>query len=528
MMKYRYKWLGAILLSSFLAAGCSKDDTDAFLDSATDTGTSVENVKDGYFDVTFFANEASGDVPGTRAAITGTSDRIQTLMYILYKKNEGDTYQYVKHVILFRPDNYHIAEEHYWPHEAVKETLPNGDYRVVFLGNLDSNLFPGQGSTHILSDYRGTAYGEARIHMPQSGPNAFTNTNMFYMASTDFNQSNPNVQILLQRIVSRHEYQREFVDANTALSQLVDNIAKDIKEKQLTTDVVSGLLHSALLEPIQNIPLIDVLTIPLGGVTKVVDAIVGGLTGDLIEALNKVLLQQLLTRLESTLKTQGGDADLLGLSNLLNPWSIANYADISGKFVTSVNFDLQAQATDANTVAWENIPMIVKTGEEVSKERYLAMTLLNGDNLVEKIDIKKEGLLGPIVDGVVDDAALYGRLINVENDLNYSAAPNIKYHTNYALLNLTLDDYSESDKEEQLHLTAKLNSALVTEALLEELLGPLGSITGALLSPLLQTVTGVLDATTFALDIKLPDLGIHNIVIEGGWEKTTNSLETAQ
>lgn len=522
MMEYGYKWLGAILLSSFLVAGCSKDDTDTFLDSAADIETPAENVKDGYFDVTFFADGSDGDAPGTRAAITGASDRIQTLMYILYKKNEGDTYQYVKHVTLFRPDNYNIMEYHYWPHEAVKETLPNGEYRVVFLGNLDSNLFPGQGSTHILSDYRGTAYGEARIHMPLAGPNAFTNTNMFYMASADFNQSNPDVQILLQRIVSRHEYQREFVDAHAALSQLVDKIALEIKEKKLTTDVVSGLLHSSLLKPIRDALGLADLT---GVLTEqVVDKLVGALVGDLIEALNKLLLQELLTRLESTLKAQGGDEDLLGLSNLLNPWNIANYADISGKFVTSVDFDLQMHAKDANTVTWENIPMIIKTGEEVSKNRYLAMTLLNGKNLVEKIDIKKEGLLGPIVDGVVDDDVLYGRLITVENDLNYWAGSNIKYHTNYALLNLTLDDYGESEKGEPLRLEAKLDPTLVTEALLEELLGPLGSVVGGLLSPILRTVTEVLEQTTFALDIKLPDLGIHNIVIEGGWENTTNSL----
>lgn len=524
-MKGIYKWLGAFVLSSFLLGGCSKEDTDTLFEQAGDTPAG--SVKEGYFDVTFFANQPGEGAPGTRAAITGSSERVQTLMYILYRKDESGTYQYVKHVTLFRPENYSVPEEHWWPYEAIKETLPNDDYRVVFLGNLDSNLFTGQGSTAILSDYRNTAYGEARIRMPQTGPTAFTNTNMFYMAKADFNQDTSDVDILLQRIVTQHEYQREFVDVNKALSGLVDNIAKEIKEKQLTTDIVKGLLNNALLEPIKKIPLIDVLTALLGGVTKVVDAIAAGLTGDLIEALNEVLLQELLTCLESSLKTQGGNADLLGLSNLLNPWSISPSADISGKFVSSVDFDLNKQSGDINTVTWENIKMQVVSGEEVSKTRYLSVTLLNGDNLVEKIDIKKEGLVGPIVDGVVDDAALYGRLINIENDLEYMASPNIKYHTDYALLNLTLDNYGTSDDSEQLHLTGKLDSALVTEALLEELLGPLGSVASNLLTPLFNTVTKVLDETTFALDIKLPNLGIQNIVIEGGWEPTTDSLTPA-
>lgn len=524
-MKGIYKWLGAFVLSSFLLGGCSKEDTDTLFEQAGDTPAG--SVKEGYFDVTFFTNQPGEGAPGTRAAIKGSSDRVQTLMYILYKKDENGVYRYVKHVTLFRPENYNVPETHNWPHKAVKETLPNGDYRVVFLGNLDSNLFAGQGSTAILSDYCNTAYGEARIRMPQTGPTAFTNTNMFYMAKADFNQGTPDVDILLQRIVTQHEYQREFVDANAALSGLVDNIAEEIKEKQLTTNVVKGLLNSALLGPIKKIPLIDVLTALLGGTTKVVDAIAAGLVGNLVDVLNEVLLQELLTRLESTLKTQGGDADLLGLSNLLNPWSISNSADISGKFVSSVDFDLNRQSVDINMVTWENIPMQTVLGEEVSKNRYLSVTLLNGDNFVDKIDIKKEGLIGPIVDGVLDDAVLYGRLINIENDLKYTASPNVKYHTDYAFFNLTLDNYGTSDDSEQVHLTGKLDSALMTENLLKELLGPLGAITGDLLSPLLKVVTQVLDDTTFALNIKLPDLGIQNIVIEGGWEPTTNSLAPA-
>ena len=477
--------------------------------------------------MTFFANQPANNAPGTRAAINGASDRVQTLMYVLYKRDESGTYQYVKHVTLFRPDNYSVSEQHYWPHKAVTETLPNGDYKVVFLGNLDSNLFPGQGGTAILSDYR-SAYGEARIHMPLTGPTAFSNTNMFYLDVADFNQENPNVDILLERIVTRHEYQREFVDVNDALSMLVNNIAKEIREQQLTTNVVKGLLESALLDPIKEIPLIDVLTLPLGGVTKVVDTLAGGLAGNLVDALNKVLLQELLKRLESSLKTQGGKADLIGLSNLLNPWTISPYADISGKFVSSLDFDLNVMATDANMIIWENIPIQVVTGEEVSKNRFFSMTLLNGNNLVEKIDTKKEGLTGPLVDKVVDDAILYGRLINIENDLEYVATPNVKYHTDYALLNLTLDNYGTSDKSEQVNLEAKLDPTLVTDALLTELLGPLGNVTGALLSPLLNTVTKVLKETTFALEIKLPELGIHNIKIEGGWEPTASSVNQGQ
>lgn len=522
-MKYSYKWIGAFLLSSLLLSGCGKEESDTLFEQTGNTAAG--SMKEGSFEATFFAHRPGDGAADTRAAISGKSDRVQTLLYILYRKDENNTYQYVKHVTLFRPDNYNVAEQHDWPHEAVTETLPNGDYKVVFLGNLDSNLFTGQGTASVLTDYR-AAYGEARINMPLAGPSAFTSTNMYYMAVADFNQDSPDVSILLQRIVTRHEYQREFVDANEALSKLVDNIAAVIKEEQLTTEIVGGLLNSALLKPVSNaLGLADIT----GVLTKqVVDKLVGALVGDLIDVLNKALLQELLTRLESTLKAQGGDADLLGLSNLLNPWTISPSADISGKFVSSVDFDLKRQSGDFNTVTWENIPMQTVPGEEASKTRYLSVTLLNGENLVEKIDIKKEGLTGPIVDGVVDDALLYGRLINIENDLKYEASANVKYHTDYALLNLTLDNYATSDDSEQVHLTGKLDSALVTEALLEELLGPLGTVVGGLLTPILKAVTGVLDTTTFALDVKLPNLGIQNIVIEGGWEDTTDSLNSGK
>lgn len=514
----RKQLFSGLLLAGILlfAAACDKIEETGTVAGVPDS--EVQPGK-GSFEVTFFPGEGHVD---TRGAISGPSDRVQTLMYILYRKDASGRYVYVKRETVFRPDNYSVPENHEWPLAAIHETLPDGDYRVVFLGNLDANLFEGQGQESVLQNYM-TYYDEARMVMPSKGPLAFTDQNMYYFASADFNQNNTQVEILLQRIVTRHEFLREFVDANSALSQLVDNIAKDIREKQLTTEVVGGLLHSALLEPVTDaLGLSGLLFAP-----QVVDALVGALTGDLIEALNQILLQELLTRLESSLKANDTDADLLGLQNLLNPWAISSSADVTGYFTPSLNFDLQPIAASSQAaVTWEGIPMQRTAGEELSSERYISMILLGGDNLIDKIDVKKEGLVGPLVDGVVDDPVLYGRLININNDLTYTAAPNVAYHTNYALLNLTLDNYGTSEDSEQLHLTAKLDSALVTRELLTNLLGDLlGGLLGSLLTPLLNTVTHVLDATTFALDVKLPDLSIQNIVVEGGWESTTSSLE---
>ena len=261
-----------------------------------------------------------------------------------------------------------------------------------------------------------------------------------------------------------------------------------------------------------------------------VTQVVGFLTTPLIDALDEALLQnkvEVLTRLENTLKTSGGGADLLGLSNVLNPWAISPGADVTGYFVTEMDFDLQPVVASGQVArTWEDIPMSKQAGEELSVERYLTLILLDGANRIDKIDIKKEGLVGSLVDGVVDDAVLYGRLINIENDLSYEAQPNVAYHTNYAFLNLTLDNYGYSEEGDPLELTAQLDSALVTEELLSSLLGDLGGlIGGVLLRPLLNAVTGVLQETTFALNVYLPDLGIQNIVVEGGWKPVTSSVD---
>lgn len=521
-MKHKHLFSGFLLAAGlFFAAGCDKiDDTSAA--GTFEPGASAEG--SGSFEVTFFPGEGQGSPSDTRAAISGPSDRVQTLMYILYRKDASGRYAYVKRETVFRPDNYTVTEMHDWPLAAIRETLPDGDYRVVFLGNLDANLFGGQGQEAVLQNYM-TYYEDARIVMPAGGPLAFTDQNMYYFASADFNQNNTQVDILLQRIVTKHEFLRESVDTNQALEQLVDNIAKDIKGKYFITSLLEDQLKDSLLGAVSGV--LEGLGVTV--ITRVVDHLVGALLGDVVDLLNERLLQELLSRLDETLKANTEDEDLLGLTNLLNPWAISPDADVSGYFTSAVDFDLQPiESGSQSVVTWKGIPMQQVAGEELSRKRYLSIILLGGDNRIAKIDVNKEGLVGPLVDGVVDDAALYGRLINIENDLSYTADPNVAYHTNYALLNLTLNNYGNSGEGEPLELTAELNSLLETEGFVENLLGGgiLGGLVGGLLlTPLLKAVENVLRVTTVSLKVYLPSLGIQNIVVEGGWEPTTSSLD---
>ena len=524
----KYTWSGFLVLtlfSLFFATGCSETEE---MTTPTSTGDdalhSDRPYGEGTFEVTFFADGSSDMPQDTRAAISGASDRVQSLIYLLYRKNANGQYAYVKKETVFRPENYNVAEEHDWPLPAIRETLQNGDYRVVFLGNLDNNLFAGQQSEHVLQNYM-TYYDDARIVMPIAGPLAFTDQNMYYFASAEFNPDTPQVEILLQRVVTKHQFLREFVNPHDALNQLADNITRNIKKQQLTTSIADSLLHSALLEPIGNIPLIS-LTSHL--TTQIVDALAGALAGNLVDALNDAVLQVVLIRLNNTLVANNSDTSLLGLGNLLNPWTVSSGADVTGAFVPSIDFHLQPSPTsDQASVTWENIPMQKQQDPTSNEACFISMVLLGGDNKITSIDIKKEGLVGPLVDGVVDDAVLYGRLINIKNPLAYTSSPNVAYNTHYAFLNLTLDDYGTSDASDPVTVEAKLDPTLMTSDLLSNLLGDLlgGDLLGLLLSPLLETVTEVLRTTTFVLDIKLPDLGIHNIVIEGGWDPTTSSID---
>ena len=336
-MIHKYTWSGFLVLTLFtllFATGCSETEE---MTTPTSTGDdalhSDRPYGEGTFEVTFFADGSSDMPQDTRAAISGTSDRVQSLIYLLYRKDADGQYAYVKKETVFRPENYNVAEEHDWPLPAIRETLPNGDYRVVFLGNLDDNLFAGQYSEHVLQNYM-TYYDDARIVMPIAGPLAFTDQNMYYFATAEFNPDTPQVEILLQRVVTKHQFLREFVNPHDALNQLADNITRNIKEQQLTTSIADSLLHSALLEPIGNIPLIS-LTAHL--TTQIVDALAGALAGNLIDALNDAVLQVVLTRLNNTLVANNSDTSLLGLGNL-QPMDCIVGSRCNGRFCTFHRF----------------------------------------------------------------------------------------------------------------------------------------------------------------------------------------------
>lgn len=139
--------------------------------------------------------------------------------------------------------------------------------------------------------------------MPEMGPKGFNQYNMLYLCTVDFSPANPSPSVLMQRLVSDNVYGRDMIDDNKAVSMLVDNIVKQIRDNNLTTDIVKGLLRSSLLEALSNATGLDVIA---GSLTTVVDRLVNMILGDVVEALNEMLLQEVTKRLEAALKEKAG------------------------------------------------------------------------------------------------------------------------------------------------------------------------------------------------------------------------------
>lgn len=475
--------------------------------------------EDGYFTASFFTDTQH---PQTRAAITGGSEQIQSLLCLIYKKEYDESYSFVteREVIPYKGTEGNVTPQtHTWPLQTPETfTLPNGDYKAVFIGNIDPKLFadqkstPGNGLEPILTGYK-DGFNAARIHMPHKGPLAFNAYNMYYLCTVDFNQNNPKPDVLLQRIVCNNVYTRKLIDENKCVEELVNNIVSQIRNNQLTTDVVKGLLESKLLSVLE--PLLPITSV----LTAVVDHLVNGLAGELISILEKTLLDELTQRLHKTLigNAQSGEG-LLGIHHLLNPWETVEQANLNFNNLTkSIDFNKSVRSVYRADIEWNKIP--IQKGQ-LDNSRQISIICLSGTEQISKIDVgnnsKYQELLRPIFDQI-DDKLLNGLLVNIHTPLKYSMEPNLRYETSYELLNLKLNDNTEKDP---VTLTVNLDDIVHLENLVKGILGNglIGSLIGALTDQLLQPVLGVVKEILTNIEIKLPDLGLGNIQANGTWD----------
>lgn len=522
----KYKWAACLAMASLVFTGCEKDDALDANRSETVNDNSSDTVKDGYFTATLIPGIGNG--MHSRAAIDGTSDRIQTLRFMLFKKGDDGVYtrftdypeynnnEYIENVIKYT-DN--ANQDWKWPlTQSVQLNLPVGDYKVVFFGNMDKQQFVSQGSEEIIQLNSGR-FEDVRINMPGGGPLAFLPTlnsgneqyqNLYYLATADFNQNNPNPQILLQRLVTQSTFSRDLIDTKDAVGKLAQSIVDQVNDEQLLSDIVEGVLRNELT---------SALTGKLTGLTDlllgdVVDVLVNALLGDILTLVNDALLQQVTTLLNNSLHAADNNSPLY---TLLNPWSKLERVDASMDIVTSI--DLNRVPRKIETKEINNI-LLTKPG---SAAPYFTVTLLNGTYKLNSAKVTDDGqtLLRPIL-GTLDNSLLAGLFINLCTPISYETGNNLQYSTNYDFLRLKLYDERLTNQ----NITVKvenLETILNIEGIVNSLLGDgiLGNLVGvtteSLVQPILDSITALLND---GIGISLPNLALGNITLEGRWGMT--------
>lgn len=548
-MKMKYnRWLLMLMCASFAFTGCEKEDLP---ENGTEQGTGNETeVPEGYF----VANLMPTTYDLSRGLVTGESTAIQSLRFLIFKKEKDDDgnekYMYynpnndASFGIVFEAENQSglVNQTYTWPLDGryyngkLTVTLPVGDYRVVFLGNMMTDQFTRQEETSDIVYIGNGEYDNVRINLPSAGPRAFYPSltdgsvyqNAFYMGSADFNINNPSPKIVLQRLLSQSCFSRDLIDINEAVSMLVQSIVDQIKDGQLSTDIVKGVLRTNLtkiLEPLLG----DNLLYPL---TTVVDRLVNILLGDLVNALHEAVLTQVTDLVENELLAESNKS---ALYSILNPWSTVGRIDATVALAKSIDLNRRVKSYydsfTINKIAVEN----------KDKAPNFTITSLNGPfTLIEAkvTDTGSNGLnnaikiLRPAV-GEIDDALLAGLLINIKTSLAYTQESNQRYTTKYDLLNLKLTDSSPEKDGETINVSTALSTVLDSKKLTQAILGD------GILSGILTGVTGIVDDLVKGLlgeesetsllnnlDLRLPNIAIGNISLDGRWDVTRQDDNT--
>lgn len=254
-MKRIYIW--GTLLYIFLLTACEKEElamqqpenggsgvTDEYPINPEDTAGIV--IPEGYM-LAVFPGQKSVE---TRADVNGPDSRISQLQYLIYKKDTDGTYKRYMRQIVFNDGGTKT-----WPYHPETALLPNtGEFRVVFLGNVDEKLF-GQ-TTEVLTGVEpDAAYENARINLPEK---EFGDNTMYYMGQADFKDSDATadkvvkVPILLQRLISRVDVRGESWN-DAAQTLFADNPTKAYLHYKLQKLMpptyiygIGGLFHEAV------------------------------------------------------------------------------------------------------------------------------------------------------------------------------------------------------------------------------------------------------------------------------------------
>lgn len=540
-----------LMCASFAFTGCEKEDLP---ENGIEQGAGNETeVPEGYF----VANLMPTTYDLSRGLVNGGSTAIQSLRFLIFKKETDDDgkekYIYYKPEnadasfgIVFEAENQSglVNQTYTWPLDGrdyngkLTVTLPVGDYRVVFLGNMMTDQFTCQEETSDIVYIGNGEYDNVRINLPSAGPQAFfyptltggsVYQNAFYMGSADFNIYNPSPKIVLQRLLSQSCFSRDLIDTNEAVGMLVQSIVDQIKDGQLSTDIVKGVLRTNLTEILE--PLLgNSLLYPL---TTVVDRLVNILLGDLVNALHEAVLEQVTELVNKELLAESNKS---ALYSILNPWSTVGSIDAKVALAKSIDLNRRVKSYYNAPLLLEDIPVVKDEKKEVQN---FTITSLNGPFTLIEANVNDTqanglnnaiGILRPDVEQT--DELLAGLLINIKTSLAYTQESNQRYTTKYDLLNLKLTDSSPEEDGETINVSTALSTVLDSEKLTQAILGD--GILSGILSGLVGGVDGLVNAilgdgeTSLLenLDLRLPNIAIGNISLDGRWDVTRQDDNT--
>lgn len=260
-----------------------------------------------------------------------------------------------------------------------------------------------------------------RIVLP-NGP--FSDTSEYYEAKVSFSPAAPNPNIVLQRIIGMFKVHRNFVDAQTALNQLVNNIVTQIQYKNYIQTTVGGTVTTpgSLRYLLNRIPALSLLD---NGVNVVADALLVPVVDTLYNSLLKQLVIQIGRALTGNANQQGA---LSGIGVLLNPW----VGDSARTAVVSINNFPKSVDLSNNVTAYYtgvNRFRFNFTGGNVYNEKDILIRGFHGSFDVRRISAIRDGLIsGFLIENTIDGPLLLnGAFIDITDPVTANVA------TEYAL-----------------------------------------------------------------------------------------------
>ena len=471
-----------VVAGSAYLASCSKDSEVESIIDEVESGVGAEEQPEGYFTATFTSGLYS---PISRTPITGLSSRVQSLRYIIYKKDQNGVYQYYtgkaeNDKYLFG-ENGTISAPIDWPYTPFSVTLENGEYKVVFLGNMNEKQFVNGEAQNdsIVTNYKGK-YSASRINLPTvkgfyeetiSDGGEGKTSNFFYWDTVEVSTSNPNAEVLLQRIVSKFEMCKETLSSEdkesarvAILKSITDNVVEYLKSEHVITNLVGGEIRK-ITEGVFETFYIDTLDEML--LTPIVNA--------LANSLDETKLIPLVTEQIDGILKMNEEQNLLDLNALLNPWgTAADYAIVEfNKFPKAVSFD--NKAVEFFEASGNDIPRFAYTmscqTSDAGPKNYLRIYGLGGEWDIKRIDATddKDALIsGVLIDETVDGWLLPGSLHDADANLKHTFGSNKPYNSVYSALALNVypKDKSDDPLEENLKIKIDLRRVLNIEQIL--------------------------------------------------------------